>query len=246
MYTSGVLSQSHSMFRCPETAIRMYVMSQVVLRACCSHRAVRTLHQRHMGHHIARPALACRNPCRDESALEGSSGRRGDADVPGAFNSRAGRYTYRRSGFGLPRYGKPAEEPSSTDPFTPAARAAPKPAQMQSSPGRPQAATSSAAAPPSVATELFPGRGGSPSTVAAPQKADAQLQRDDTAAARSEAPTEPQSHQAGNGVQPTAVGMKARRVAAIAGRSSSPLASRPRFTTGSGRHTFDKALAEDL
>jgi len=41
------------------------------------------------------------------------------------------------------------------------------------------------------------------------------------------------------------ISTRARRGPASTARSNSPLASRPRFTTGSGRHTFDRTLAED-
>ena len=162
----------------------------------------------------------------------------------GSYSSPPGRYTYGASGLGIARYSKAAPEMPSTEPFTPASRIAPRVTQPESSPSRPEAGTSSAGAPPSAATELFPERVGSPAAEAAPQKADVQPHSD--GAVTSEALTESQSHHLGNGGHPPAIGTKARRAAAGAGRSGSPLASRPRFTTGSGRHTFDKALAEDL
>ena len=172
--------------------------------------------------------------CRDEPALAGSS-RRGDGDLlGGSYSNRSGKYSFGLSSLNTARYGKAADgvPPGGSASITPALRSLLRP----NSPGRADPTDSAAEA----TTEPILDRVNSIAAADTSRLADTQQS---SGATHTEAPAHPGSPDAELATPP--ISTRARRGPAGTARSSSPLASRPRFTTGSGRHTFDRTLAED-
>ena len=175
--------------------------------------------------------------CRDEATVAGSS-RCGDSDLlGGAYSNRASKYSFGCSSLGTARYGKAVDGAlQGSASVAPALRSV----LRTSSPGRADLPETTAVASPMAATEPTPAQVSSGNAADASHVADPQQS---SGATQSEAPVHPRLPDAELATPP--ISTRARRAPVGSARSGSPLASRPRFTTGSGRHTFDRALAEE-